>query len=165
MDDPFFKGSRGTRKASSARSAIGRRASAGGTKRKDERPHHSSGGGKSYGKGLAGRRRRFEEGEQEALDMEDEIQGETSEEETDLEEEETAAEKRLRLAKEWVNKLDEEAGGKEDFVASRLRDDMLKQKGQLTKAVAETVRCCPTSVRVTSLDGSAGSVGPTLAAI
>ncbi|CAL1535158.1 unnamed protein product [Lymnaea stagnalis] len=72
------------------------------------------------------------------------------------EEEETAQQKRLRLAKQYLSKLEEEEAEKKadeetlkDAVASRLQHDISEQAGKLTKQVADACFCAnPEDLRV-----------------
>ncbi|XP_059153379.1 U3 small nucleolar RNA-interacting protein 2-like isoform X2 [Physella acuta] len=64
------------------------------------------------------------------------------------EEEETAQQKRLRLAKEYLSKLEEEEADKKadeenlrDAVSSRLQNDISEQAGKLTKQIADLCSC------------------------
>ncbi|KAK3800751.1 hypothetical protein RRG08_003155 [Elysia crispata] len=64
------------------------------------------------------------------------------------EEEETAQQKKLRLAKQYLSKLEEEEAEKKadeeslkEAVASRLQHDISEQAGKLTKQVADQILC------------------------
>lgn len=62
------------------------------------------------------------------------------EEGDEAEREETAAEKRLRLAKEYLARLEESGtkddGGDHDVIGERLKEDLLEQTGRLQKRIA-----------------------------
>lgn len=80
----------------------------------------------------------------------------TEEEEEEEELEETAQEKKLRLAKLYLEQLRQQEEEKaearafeEDQVAGRLKEDVLEQRGRLQKSVAKEIQApAPTDIRV-----------------
>lgn len=79
-----------------------------------------------------------------------------TEEEEEEELEETAQEKKLRLAKLYLEQLRQQEEEKaearafeEDQVAGRLKEDVLEQRGRLQKSVAKEIQApAPTDIRV-----------------
>ena len=141
-----------------------------GKKRKRRRDGDSKAGGSNSGGGGSGRGGRGADRRRAAANVDsgdedsDPEAGPAVQESDEEDDSETAAEKRLRLAKEFISRIEDEERHKVDghdvdaeAIAHRLRDDLSNEKGILSRNAAKYISAA--AAATTAVDASDGDTG------